>query len=84
MRYAQVATRLAPVDEATFNALASHFSEKQLVDICLIVGLSGMVNRFHATFHTDLDERTVAAADEGDRTAGACPIRRPPVPGAGA
>jgi hypothetical protein len=60
--------------------LASHFSQQQIIDICLTVGLSNMVNRFHATFLTDLDEATTAEAEAGDRLAGSCPIPRPPPP----
>ena len=39
-----------------------------------------MVNRFHATLHTDLDEETLAMAEKGDAKAGACAIRRPVTP----
>jgi hypothetical protein len=31
------------------------------MDICLIVGLSNVVNRFHATFKTDVDPSTLEA-----------------------
>ena len=53
---------------------------QQLIDICLTVGLSNMVNRFHATFHTNLDGETVAAAETGDSAHGACPLPRPKPP----
>jgi hypothetical protein len=39
-----------------------------------------MVNRFHATFLTDLDAETLAAVEAGDATAGACALPRPPQP----
>jgi alkylhydroperoxidase family enzyme len=77
VRYAQKSTRLEPIDDATYGDLAQHFSTEQLIDICLTVGLSNMVNRFHATFLTDIDATTVAKVDEGDRIAGACPIPWP-------
>ena len=47
------------------------------MDICLTVGLSNMVNRFHATFLTDVDDETIAEVEAGDRLAGSCPIPRP-------
>lgn len=81
MRYAQKSTRLEPIDEATYGALAAHFTPAQIIDICLTVGLSNMVNRFHATFLTDLDEQTIAEVEAGDQVAGACPIPRPKAPG---
>ncbi len=34
------------------------FSPAQIIDICLTVGLSNMINRFHATFQTDVDSET--------------------------
>src|SRR5262245_14050705 len=80
VRYAQKSTRLEPIDDATYRALQQHFSAQQIIDICLTVGLSNMVNRFHATFQTDLDASTTAAVEEGDRVAGVCPIPRPKPP----
>ena len=82
VRYAQRSTRDVTIDDETYAALARHFSTQQIMDICLTVGLSNMVNRFHATFLTDLDEDTLAAVEAGDAAAGACAIPRPPAPGA--
>lgn len=80
--YAQRSTRLQPIDDETYGALSRHFSAAQIVDITLTVGLSNMINRFHATFHTDLDADTVRDAEAGDVIAGACPIPRPRPPSA--
>jgi alkylhydroperoxidase family enzyme len=80
VRYAQKSTRLERIDDETYGALAQHFTPEQIVDICLTVGLSNMVNRFHATFQTDLDAETTAEAERGDAIFGSCPIRRPPPP----
>ncbi len=80
VRYAQKSTRLQPIDDKTYGDLAAHFSTQQIMDICLTVGLSNMVNRFHATFQTDVDEATLAAVEAGDAIAGVCaiPIPKPP------
>lgn len=80
VRYAQKSTRLQPVDDETYAALTRHFSIQQIMDICLTVGLSNMVNRFHATFQTDVDAATLAAVEAGDGVAGVCaiPIPNPP------
>ena len=81
VRYAQKSTRLEPIDDRTYDNLARHFSAQQIMDICLTVGLSAMVNRFHATFQTDVDETTIAAVEAGDAIAGVCAIPRPKPPG---
>ncbi len=80
VRYARKSTRLEPIDGATYGDLARHFSQTQIIDICLTVGLSNMVNRFHATFQTDVDGQTLADLEAGDRAAGACaiPLPKPP------
>lgn len=80
IRYAQKSTRLERIDDATYAALAEHFSVPQIMDICLTVGLSNMVNRFHATFLTDVDAATLAEVEAGDAIAGVCaiPIPKPP------
>jgi alkylhydroperoxidase family enzyme len=77
VRYARKATRLEAIDDETYGALARHFSTEQIMDICLTVGLSNMVNRFHATFLTDVDQETLAEVEAGDQLAGSCPIPRP-------
>ena len=80
IRYAQKSTRLEPIDDATYDALAAHFSVPQIVDITLTVGLSNMVNRFHATFRTELDEATIEAVEAGAAIAGVCATPRPKPP----
>lgn len=78
VRYAQKSTRMEPIDDDTYGALAGHFRPEQIIDITMTVGLSNLVNRFHATFLTDVDAVTTAAAEAGDAAAGgSCPIPRP-------
>ncbi len=74
VRYAQRSTRLDVIDDATYGALAEHFSTEQIIEICFTVGLSNMINRFHATFLTDLDPETQEAV------APSCPLAFPPPP----
>jgi alkylhydroperoxidase family enzyme len=81
IRYAQKSTRLEPIDDTTYGALEAHFSTQQIMDICLTVGLSNMVNRFHATFQTDVDAATLEAVASGDAIAGVCAIPIPKPPG---
>ena len=80
VRYAQKSTRLEPIDDDLYAELTKHFSKEQLVDMCLTVGLSNMINRFHATFRTDVDDVTMNEAEAGDALHGACPLPRPKTP----
>ena len=79
--YARKATRMEPIDNATYGALAARFSTPEIMDICMTVGLSNMVNRFHATFQTDLDASTIEELEAADQVTGSCPIPRPKPPG---
>ncbi len=83
VRYAQRSTRLRPIDDDTYGDLERHFRKEQIIDLCLTVGLSNMINRFHATFHTDVDAGTLSEVEAGNVEAGgSCPIPLParPVP----
>jgi hypothetical protein len=82
IRYAQKSTRLEPIDDETYGALEQHFTRQQIIDICLTVGLSNMINRFHATFQTDVDEDTLNEVASGTPEGMSCPIRLPKRPGA--
>ena len=77
VRYSQKSTRMELIDDATYGALAAHFDTNQLIEICFTVGLSNVVNRFHATFLTDLDSSTIQALG------GSCPVPYPEIPGEG-
>jgi alkylhydroperoxidase family enzyme len=75
VRYSQRSTRLDVIDDTTYGALAEHFSVEQRIEICFTVGLSNMINRFHATFLTDLDPATQEALGTS------CPLAYPEPPG---
>lgn len=65
VEYSQTLTRLEPVDAALYARLAAAFTPAALVELCLIIGTAAMVNRFHATFHTDNDARFTEALAAG-------------------
>ena len=75
VRYSQRSMAMGSIDDGLYAALAAHFDTKQLIEICFTVGLSNMVNRFHATFLTDLDPWT------GDLLGPSCPLPYPEAPG---
>ena len=74
VRYAHASTKLRPITDELYNDLARHFDTKQIIELCATVGLSNQVNRFHATFLTDLDATIRAALGES------CPLPIPPHP----
>ena len=73
VRYARTLARMEPIDDELYAELERHFDTKQIIELCFIVGVSGLVNRFHATFHTDLDEDTKALLGDS------CPVPFPHV-----
>ncbi|GAC1416067.1 MAG: hypothetical protein NVSMB5_05960 [Candidatus Velthaea sp.] len=73
VRYARQSTLHIQIDDELYAQLESHFSRRQIIDICLVVGQSNLVNRFHATFRTDVDEETLTTVLQ----AGVCPIPLP-------
>ena len=73
--YAQRSTRMDVIDDATYANLAAFFTAEQIIEICLTVGMSNMINRFHATFLTELDPHTQEAL------ATSCPLSYPDVQG---
>ena len=76
VRYSQASTRLRPITDELYGDLARHFDTKQIIELCATVGLSNQVNRFHATFLTDVDSTISEALGDS------CPLPLPPVPGA--
>ena len=74
VRYSQRSTRMDTIDDATYADLARFFDTQQIIEICFTVGLSNMINRFHATFSTELDPIIRQAV--GD----ACPLAYPEPP----
>jgi alkylhydroperoxidase family enzyme len=73
--YAQRSTRMDVIDHTTYANLAAYFTPEQIIEICLTVGMSNMINRFHATFLTELDPHTQEALGES------CPLNYPDVRG---
>jgi len=59
LRYAEILTRENRVDDALYGELAARFSRAELVELCMTVALSALVNRVHATFRTDVDQGTL-------------------------
>lgn len=73
LRYADELTRDVRVDGDLWQALAARFSRDEIFDLCLSVGLANLVNRVHATFQTDVDERTLERVERLELPEGIVP-----------
>jgi alkylhydroperoxidase family enzyme len=71
VKYAQVSTRNEPITNSLYAEMRTHFSEQQIIETCFTIGLSNTINRFHATFLTDVDDSTQTAL------APSCPLQYP-------
>jgi alkylhydroperoxidase family enzyme len=60
LRYVRASARMDRIDDELYARLEASFSRAQIMELCFEVGLAGTVNRFHATFLTDLDAETAA------------------------
>ena len=74
VEYARRSTGMEPIDDGLFTRLRRHFSSEQVMELCFTVGVANVINRFHATFLTDVD--AVTLEELGD----APPLRLPPRP----
>jgi alkylhydroperoxidase family enzyme len=77
VRYSQASTLMKPITDEIYADLSRHFDTQQIMELWQTVSLSNAINRFHATFHTDLDESTVEAVGPS------CPLPLPPRPHGG-
>jgi len=71
VEYAQRSTRLDPITDELYARLQTHFTQQQIIELCFTVGLSNVINRFHATFLTDVDPETGAVLGAS------CPLPMP-------
>ncbi|MEO9255569.1 MAG: hypothetical protein ABI305_08525 [Tepidiformaceae bacterium] len=74
--YADSITRDVRCDDAMWAALSERFSQTEIFELAFTVGLAALVNRVHATFQTDVDERTSDRVDRMDLPSGIRPKGR--------
>jgi hypothetical protein len=75
VEYARRSSAMAAIDDDLYARLQSHLSTRQILDLCFTVGMSNLVNRFHATFLTEVDPETLEVL------APSCPLPLPEQPG---
>jgi alkylhydroperoxidase family enzyme len=66
LRYADSITRDVTCSDELFAELSGSFSQTALFELAMTTGLAALVNRVHATFLTDVDERTAARVEGMD------------------
>lgn len=76
LEYADSLTRDVRVDDALWDALQVRFSQTEIFELCFSVGVAALVNRVHATFLTDVDERTQARVESLSLPEGSLPKPR--------
>ena len=72
VEYARRSTRLEPITDELYGRLATHFTQQQIIELCFTVGLNNVINRFHATFLTEVDPET------GEVLGPSCPMPMAP------
>jgi alkylhydroperoxidase family enzyme len=55
LEYAEVMAHNGKVSDDLYGRLRKHLSERELIELMMMVGMSHIVNRFHATFQTKLE-----------------------------
>lgn len=72
VEYARTSTETIAIGDELHEELTEHYDREAVMEIWAVVGVANMINRFHATFHTDVDEETMESLEPSS-----CPI---PVP----
>lgn len=75
IQYAQASTLMQPITDQLYGDLNRYFDTQRIMELWAVVSLSNQVNRFHATFLTDLDDRT------RNELGSSCPLPLPGHPG---
>ena len=76
LSYTDSITNDVRCDDAMWDRLTARFSQTEIFELAFAVGLAALVNRIHATFQTDVDERTSGRVDAMDLPEGIRPQPR--------
>lgn len=55
LEYADFMHRSVKLSDELYTRLRGEFSEKEIIELAVTVGLGHLINRFHGTFQTELD-----------------------------
>jgi alkylhydroperoxidase family enzyme len=59
LEYTEALVKDIRISDDLYKRVAKIFSPKQIIDICFTSGISGIINRIHGTFQTEVDELTL-------------------------
>ncbi len=77
IRYVRTLAGRLPIDDTLYKQLRAHFSDQQIIEICLLVGAQTVITFFNRTFLADVDEHFLLANEEADRAGRGRPIPYP-------
>lgn len=80
IRYARTLSGRQTIDDTIYADLAANFSDQQIIEICLLVGVQTLMTFFSQTFLTDVDEHFLRINEEHDRAGTGQPLAYPPLP----
>ena len=58
LEYTEELVKNIQISNDLYNRLRQHFSEQMIISLCFTSGISGIINRIHGTFQTDVDDMT--------------------------
>ncbi|NHM33699.1 carboxymuconolactone decarboxylase family protein [Neobacillus terrae] len=59
LEYTEALVKDIRISDDLYKRVAEIFTPKQIIDICFTSGISGIINRIHGTFQTEVDELTL-------------------------
>ncbi len=66
LEYAEVMWHNGKVSDDLYARLREHLSERELIELMMMIAMSHLVNRFHATFQTRLEFAPGGFASSGN------------------
>lgn len=59
LEYTEEVVKNIRISDELYSRLSSQFTAQQIINLCFTSGISGIINRIHGTFQTDVDNITL-------------------------
>lgn len=59
LEYTEELVKKIQISDDLYTRLRQQFSEQTIISLCFTSGISGIINRIHGTFQTDVDNFTM-------------------------
>lgn len=79
VEYSRTLARRESISDDLYARLKQHYLDQQIMVICFLVGMQGLITYFNRTFHVDQDEKYLLANEQAYGVAGP-PVEYPPLP----